>query len=1053
MQAAGARDALERHGDVGTPTPPPPREGRATPTSPFRMTPAPPLSLPTPPPPPPPSAVKLHQAEAIGPPTLLQHQHSAPPVVQRQHSTGRAPSPAVLQHQHSAPAPLQRISAAPSPPLSTPQSTAPSIQHTAASTVPSLSILHQSSSSLTHPAPPQDSPPPPAILQHQHSAPAPLQRMTSIPPPPPPPPLLHQNSAPSASLTLQQQQGAPPTTPTSVPGLLEDDHRSVASVTGGVLASVAGVMVRSATVERLIQMCVEAFTEKGVDKRQEEFVTVFFLMHQWFMTSEELAQAFIDLYQGCEETITCSMVACPHLPINTDCSIQVFKKMICQAVRHWITKFPLHFDMDARVTTTVKKLSSFLQAEGNYKLKELVDVSKVPSYDWMRNMSVRNTVYGKHSRKVSLVFNHLEPKELASQLTYLEYKAFRRVHFSDYKNYAVSASLKDQPKLERSIALFNGLSQWVQCMVLSKTTPQQRADVICKFIDVSKHLRTLQNFNTLMAIVGGLSHSALARLSKTIGCLPPESQKTLVDLTELLSSNNNFSNYRKVYHQCNGFKIPILGVHLKDLISLHTALPDRVEGNLLNFRKMAQLAVILRELTRLQGQDNIPVDANLDLVNTLRLSLDMYHTEDEIYELSLAREPKGSLSSPTTPTKPVVFADWLSGISPPDKDTINKHVHDMVEAVFKNYDHDKDGFISHEEFDSIAGNFPFIDSFCVLDADKDGMISKREMKSYFIRANSHALRNSFKHAFHETTYFKPTFCIHCTGLLWGLIKQGWKCKDCGINAHKHCKDLVVMECRSKGSKRTESMSNGVVHQDLTISAKRKISQRHRQQRQRPSPSHTPPQNTPPPLVSHPHLHSNQSQPSASPPQQCKERTAATTASSPSVSVAISSSGDLGQEHGTPTVRRTSSLKVMNHHKSVNNSSSDGTSASATTTTTTGTTISTSTTSSLSNKHSSSSSISSNHSYCQTAGQHNHRECSIIDGEYYEEQALLYERLLKAEEAREKLIEENKRLRLKLDMASDQITLLKSHIGVIRQNTIAFILEQMDALHMQRDTEV
>ena len=40
------------------------------------------------------------------------------------------------------------------------------------------------------------------------------------------------------------------------------------------------------------------------------------------------------------------------------------------------------------------------------------------------------------------------------------------------------------------------------------------------------------------------------------------------------------------------------------------------------------------------------------------------------------------------------------------------------QAVFKNYDHDKDGFISHAEFEAIAGNFPFIDSFCVLDADQ-----------------------------------------------------------------------------------------------------------------------------------------------------------------------------------------------------------------------------------------------------------------------------------------------------------------------------------------------
>lgn len=56
------------------------------------------------------------------------------------------------------------------------------------------------------------------------------------------------------------------------------------------------------------------------------------------------------------------------------------------------------------------------------------------------------------------------------------------------------------------------------------------------------------------------------------------------------------------------------------------------------------------------------------------------------------------------------------------------------------------------------------------------MISKTEMRSYFLRAKYHDLKGEFKHDFHETTYFKPTFCVHCTGLLWGLIKQGWKCK-------------------------------------------------------------------------------------------------------------------------------------------------------------------------------------------------------------------------------------------------------------------------------------
>lgn len=38
------------------------------------------------------------------------------------------------------------------------------------------------------------------------------------------------------------------------------------------------------------------------------------------------------------------------------------------------------------------------------------------------------------------------------------------------------------------------------------------------------------------------------------------------------------------------------------------------------------------------------------------------------------------------------------------------------QSVFKNYDHDQDGYISQEEFEKIAASFPF--SFCVMDKDR-----------------------------------------------------------------------------------------------------------------------------------------------------------------------------------------------------------------------------------------------------------------------------------------------------------------------------------------------
>ena len=50
------------------------------------------------------------------------------------------------------------------------------------------------------------------------------------------------------------------------------------------------------------------------------------------------------------------------------------------------------------------------------------------------------------------------------------------------------------------------------------------------------------------------------------------------------------------------------------------------------------------------------------------------------------------------------------------------------------------------------------------------MISRNEMKSYFHRANHRALKTEFKHRFHETTYFKPTYCSHCDGFVSALGK-------------------------------------------------------------------------------------------------------------------------------------------------------------------------------------------------------------------------------------------------------------------------------------------
>uniref|UniRef100_A0A673YDF5 RAS guanyl releasing protein 1 n=1 Tax=Salmo trutta TaxID=8032 RepID=A0A673YDF5_SALTR len=406
---------------------------------------------------------------------------------------------------------------------------------------------------------------------------------------------------------------------------------------------------------------------------------------------------------------------------------------------------------------------------------------------WSQKPSQRIKANSSKKRKVSLLFDHLEPIELAEHLTYLEFKSFCRISFADYQNYIRSCCMKDNPMMERSITLCNGISQWVQLMVLSRPTAQLRAEVFTKFIHVAQSLHLMHNFNTLMAVVGGLCHSSISRLKETSLHVSHEVTKVLNEMTDLLSSCRNYDNYRQAYSRCAGFKIPILGVHLKDLISVNEAMSDYVEDNKVNVQKLQALYNHINELIQLQ-QITPQLDANKDLVHLLTLSLDLYYTDDEIYELSYTREPKNSKAPPATPSRPPVVVEWASGVAPkPDPKTISKHVQRMVDSVFKNYDHDENGYISQGDFEKIAASFPF--SFCVMDKEKEGLISREEITAYFMRASviCSKLGLGFVHNFQETTYMKPTFCDNCSG----FVSQD----NCGMNCHRLCKDQVAFECK------------------------------------------------------------------------------------------------------------------------------------------------------------------------------------------------------------------------------------------------------------------
>ncbi|XP_020834242.1 RAS guanyl-releasing protein 4 isoform X3 [Phascolarctos cinereus] len=458
-----------------------------------------------------------------------------------------------------------------------------------------------------------------------------------------------------------------------------------------VMASMTlGPFTRGCSLDELLEKCIHSFDTAGGLCRGDHMLNMALTMHSWVLSSADFARRLLSMYQEAKGDRQ-----------------EQRRLQICNLVRYWMGQYPEALHLEPHLDEIISSFWELVRQEGNAAQRCLGTPPGSLSPPEGPLPPPNSPGLGK-KRKVSLIFDHLQTGELAEHLTDLEFRAFRAITPQDLRGYVLHGSVRGCPALEGSVGLTNSVSRWVQVMVLSRPSPSQRGQVLDKFIHVAQRLRQLQNFNTLMAVTGGLCHSAISRLKDSHAQLSPDSTK---------------------------------------------------------------------------------------------LSLDLFYTEDEIYELSYAREPRCPKTLPPSPFKAPLVVEWAPGVAPkPDRTTLSRHVEQLVESIFKNYDPEGRGTISQEDFERLSSSFPFAcHGLHPPPRQGDGPFSQEELTAYLLRASAICakLGLSFLHPFHEVTFKKPTFCGSCSGFLWGVTKQGYRCRDCGLCCHRHCKDRVEVECKKK----------------------------------------------------------------------------------------------------------------------------------------------------------------------------------------------------------------------------------------------------------------
>ncbi|XP_061130059.1 ral guanine nucleotide dissociation stimulator-like 1 isoform X2 [Syngnathus typhle] len=210
----------------------------------------------------------------------------------------------------------------------------------------------------------------------------------------------------------------------------------------------------------------------------------------------------------------------------------------------------------------------------------------------------------------------------------------------------------------------------------SHTSPCFRARILEWWINVAQACRQLKNFSSLWAILSALQSNAVYRLKKTWMAVSKECMATFKHLCETFPDENCVLANREFLTEAGSQEevsassgspllsskqmhkdgiVPYLGSYLTVLTMLDTALPDSVEGGLINFEKRRREFEILSQIRQLQAScSQYQIPANPRITNWLQAHA-LLLTDQESYELSRELEPPVD----PCPTSPNVWSSRL----------------------------------------------------------------------------------------------------------------------------------------------------------------------------------------------------------------------------------------------------------------------------------------------------------------------------------------------------------------------------------------------------------
>ena len=252
-----------------------------------------------------------------------------------------------------------------------------------------------------------------------------------------------------------------------------------------------------------------------------------------------------------------------------------------------------------------KSCASFSHLASRYYIKD-ISVSQ---------QLVPEEISGELLREAHVSLLQLTPIEIATQMMVEDFKFFTDIEQTEYAEWLFEVKSKNGiANLEKFSNLANKEILWVVSEIVGESKISKRIRMVRHFLNIAKHCREVQNFNSMFAIVSGLKHTAVSRLKQTWEGVPEKYTNLLTDLSLIMDPSRNFSRYRNVIKGTTPPLIPIYPMVAKDITFIDIGNKTKVDG-LINFEKLRLVAKEIRCLTAMCSAPLRDVPDNIIAMN------------------------------------------------------------------------------------------------------------------------------------------------------------------------------------------------------------------------------------------------------------------------------------------------------------------------------------------------------------------------------------------------------------------------------------------------------